>query len=411
MVTNNMYQKLAKLAVRRGVNVQKDQPLIINANVRDIEFIKMVVKEAYEAGAKYVDVNWRDEELSKMKYDYQSIDTLSDIPQWLYDRIKTQHDQGACYLSIISDKPGALADVDGDKLHAYEQAYFTKTKDLMAYAMNNEGQWCVLGVPSVEWAKVVFPELSDEEAFEKLADALFKVSRVSEDNDPLEEWEQHDNELLNHCKILNEYNFKELHYTSELGTDFTIGLVKDHIWVGGGSVSAKGIYFDPNIPTEECFTMPDKFTARGIVYASKPLNYSGKLIEDFWLKFEDGKVVDFDAKKGKEDLQRLLEFDKGSSYLGEVALVPYESPISKMNMLFYETLYDENAACHLALGRPYPENIKNGEQMSEEELAKCGANDSMQHEDFMFGTEKMNIDGIQYDGTIVPVFRDGNFVF
>ena len=411
MVSEKMYDKLAELAIRKGVNLQKGQPLHIRANVRDIGFVRKVVKEAYEAGAKSVSIDWRDEELSKMNYDYQSIETLSDIPQWVYDRTKLQHDHKTAYLSIASDKPGALKDVDSAKLNAYQQAYYAKTADLMAYTMNNEGQWCILGVPSVEWAKVVFPELSDEEAFEKLGDAIFAVTRVREDNDPIKEWEDHDRELIEHADKLNSYNFEKLHFTSELGTDLYVSLVEDHIWVGGGCTTPDGVFFDPNMPTEEYFCMPLKKGVEGIVYASKPLSYNGKVIEDFWFRFENGKVVDFNAKKEKEALKQLLEFDEGSSYLGEVALVPYDSPVSKSGILFFDTLYDENAACHLALGRPYPENIKGGEQMSKEELEAHGANDSLQHEDFMFGTKEMDIDGICKDGSVVPVFRKGNFVF
>ena len=253
--------------------------------------------------------------------------------------------------------------------------------------------------------------MSDEEAFEKLGDAIFAVTRVSEDNDPIAEWEAHDKELMEHARKLNEYNFKELHFTSASGTDLRVGLVKDHIWAGGCGKTPEGIYFDPNMPTEEVFCMPLKTGTNGKVVASKPLSYNGKVIEDFWFRFENGKVVDFDAKKEKEALKQLLEFDEGSAYLGEVALVPYDSPVSRSGILFFDTLYDENAACHLALGRPYPENIKGGEQMSKEELLAHGANDSLQHEDFMFGTADMDIDGIKEDGSVIPIFRKGNFVF
>lgn len=411
MVSEKMYDKLAKLAVLKGVNLQKGQPLVIRANLRDKDFVKKVVKIAYENGARSVSIDWRDEDLSRMNYEYQSIETLSEVPQWVYDKTKLQHEQKACYLSITSDMPGALKDIDSAKLNAYQQAYYRKMSDLMAYTMNNEGQWCVMGLPSVEWARVVFPDLSDEEAFEKLGDAIFAVSRVSEDNDPIREWEKHDQELIDHCRKLNEYRFEKLHFTSELGTDLYVSLVKDHIWAGGGCTTPDGVFFDPNIPTEECFCMPLKTGVEGIVYASKPLSYNGKVIEDFWFRFEKGKVVDFDAKKEKEALRQLLEFDEGSSYLGEVALVPYDSPVSKSGILFFDTLYDENAACHLALGRPYPENIRGGEQMDKEELLSHGANDSLQHEDFMFGTKEMDVDGIDSTGRTVPVFRKGNFVF
>lgn len=411
MVTEKMYEKLAELAVRRGVNVQKGQPLIIRAAVRDAEFVRMVVRKAYEAGAKSVTVDWTDQELSRMNFDYQSIETLSDIPDWVYDRMKNQQDNGAAYLGIMSDKPGGLKDCDPKKLNAYQQAYHRKVADLQAYTMNNIGQWCLFGIPSVEWAKVVFPDLPDEEAFEKLGDAIFAVTRVTEDNDPVKDWQEHDEELIRHAGKLTEYQFKALHFTSGLGTDLTVELVKDHIWCGGGCFTPKGVYFDPNMPTEEVFCMPLKTGTNGIVHASKPLSYQGKVIEDFWFRFENGKVVDFDAKKEKETLKSLVEFDEGSCYLGEVALVPYDSPISRSGILFFDTLYDENAACHLALGNPYPENLKGGTEMSEEELLAHGANKSMTHEDFMFGTKDMSIDGITEDGKAVPVFRNGNFVF
>ena len=411
MVSERMYDKLAELIVRKGVNVQKDQPVVINASVRDAEFVEKLTKNAYEAGAKYVSVEWSDSKIIKMAYQYQSIETLSEVPQHAYDKVKYQHDGGACYISIASGKPGEMADVDSEKINAAQMAVFTKMADLMSYTMNNEGQWCIAGVPSREWAKVVFPDLPEDEAFEKLGDAIFSVTRVTEDNDPIAEWEAHDKELMEHCRKLNELNFKKLHFKSGLGTDLYVELVKDHIWAGGGCFTPKGVFFDPNMPTEECFCMPHREGTDGIVYASKPLSYNGKVIKDFWFRFEKGKVVDYDAKEEKEALTKLLDFDEGSRRLGEVALVPYDSPVSRSGVLFFNTLYDENAACHLALGRPYPENVKGGEQMSKEELVAIGANDSMQHNDFMFGTADMDIDGIKEDGTVVPVFRKGNFVF
>ena len=411
MVSEKMYDKLAQLIVKKGVNVQKDQPVVISANVHDADFVKKVAYYAYEAGARTVSYEWGDTDLSKMAFNYGTKETLSEVPQWRYDKTKYQHDNGACYIHIVSEMPGALADVDGEKLRIANTAYYTKMADLMSYTMNNEGQWCVVGVPSKDWAKVVFPDLSEKEAFEKLGDAIFEVTRVSEDNDPIEDWNRHDRDLIEHADKLNEYNFEKLHFTSELGTDLYVSLVEDHIWVGGGCMTPKGVYFDPNMPTEECFCMPLKTGTEGIVYASKPLSYFGKVIDGFWLRFDNGKVVDFDAKVERDVLEQLLKFDEGSSYLGEVALVPYDSPVSKSGILFFNTLYDENAACHLALGRPYPENIKGGNTMSKEELEAHGANDSLQHEDFMFGTREMSIDGIKKDGTVIPVFRNGNFVF
>ena len=409
MVTEKMYDKLAMLVVKKGANVQKDQPVVIRANVQDAAFVRKVVKCAYEAGARYVSVEWHDDDLTKMSYQYESVEVLSEIPQWRYDKTKYQHDGGACYITILSDKPGVMADVDSEKIKAANMAYYTKMADLIPYTMNNVGQWSVIGVPSVEWAKVVFPDLSDEEAFEKLGDALFAVTRVTEDNDPVADWDLHDKELIAHAERLNSYKFKKLHFTGENGTDLEVELMDGHIWIGGGCMTPGGVYFDPNMPTEECFTMPKKTGVNGIVYASKPLDYEGKVIDGFWLRFENGKVVDFGAKERQDSLAQLLSFDEGSSYLGEVALVPYDSPISQSGILFFNTLYDENAACHLAFGRPYPENLEGGVEMSKEDLAARGANDSMQHLDFMIGTRGMNIDGVQADGTVVPVFRNGNW--
>lgn len=411
MVTEKMYDKLAELLVKKGANVQKDQPVVVRGSVRDAGFVRKLVKAAYEAGAKYVSVEWRDTELTKMRYEYESIETLSEVPDWQYDKTKYEHDGGACYISVGSEKPGSMAGVDSTKMRAATMANFKKMGDLRNYTTNNIGQWCGAGLPSVDWAKAVFPDLSDEEAFEKLSDAVFAVTRVSEDNDPLAEWDQHSEELLRHCGKLTEMQFSKLHFTSGLGTDLWIELVKDHVWVGGGCTTPKGVFFVPNMPTEECFCMPYKTGTNGTVYASLPLNYSGKMIKNFWLKFEDGKVVDYGAEEGKEALDQLFSYDEGSSYLGEVALVPYDSPVSKTGILFLNTLYDENAACHLALGRPYPENLRGGTEMSREELTAHGANDSMQHVDFMFGTKDMSIDGIMEDGTVEPIFRDGNFVF
>ena len=411
MVSEKMYDKLAELVVKKGVNVQKDQPVIIKASVQDAAFARKVAKCAYEAGARYVSVQWHDTDLSRMAYLYETDEVLAEVPQWQYDRMKYQQDGGACYINITSDEPGAMADIDSGKLRIANQAYSAKMADLVPYTMNNVGQWTVIGVPSAAWARAVFPDLDEEEAFEKLGDAIFSVTRVTQDNDPIAEWEQHDRELLEHADRLNSFSFKKLHFTSELGTDLDVELVKGHIWVGGGCTTPKGVFFDPNMPTEECFCMPVKTGTNGIVYASKPLDYNGKLIENFWLRFEDGRVVDFDAEKGKEALSQMISFDEGASYLGEVALVPYDSPVSQSGVLFLHTLYDENAACHLALGRPYPENLEGGVDMSKEELAAHGANDSMLHEDFMIGTREMSIDGIREDGTAVPVFRHGNFVF
>ena len=408
---NELYQKLARLAIRRGVNVQKDQPLIIRADVRDHAFVEMLVKEAYEAGALSVSVDWKDQKLNRMDYEYQTAETLSDIGSWIHTREEERQKKHACYLSVISDAPNALQGIDQNKRNAYQSAYLEMMADLQKYSVNNEGQWCVFGIPSVEWAKTVFPDLPEEEAFRRLEAAIFQVSRVHADSDPLEEWEKHDAELIRHADKLNAYQFDRLHFRSGLGTDLTVGLVRNHIWVGGGCTTPAGVYFDPNIPTEEIFCMPDRSRVDGVVYASMPLSYHGTLIEDFHFRFAAGKVVEAHAGKEEEVLKDMLAFDEGSGRLGEVALVPYGSPVSASGILFLNTLYDENAACHLALGMCYPENLEGGTRLSDEELRAAGGNVSRQHTDFMFGTADMEIDGIAKDGTITAIFRNGRFVW
>ncbi|MDO4413497.1 MAG: aminopeptidase [Erysipelotrichaceae bacterium] len=410
MRKENLYRKFARLAVVRGVNVQNGQPLVIRADVRDHAFVEMIVEEAYQAGAKSVDVRWRDQKITKLDYLNQSEETLSEIGDWLRDREQAVHDAKGCYLSILSDMPGALKDIPSSKIRAYQKAYHEKMGDLSAYTSNNQGQWCVLGVASKEWAKVVFPDLNEDEAFEKLEDVLFEVSGVSEDNDPVEWWREHDEELIRHAEKMTAFNFRELHFTNSLGTDLYVPLTERHIWVGGGCKTPAGVYFDPNIPTEEVFCMPHCEKVHGTVVSSRPLSYNGVLIENFRLVFEEGKVIEHHAEKNEEALTILLDFDEGSRRLGEVALVPHGSKISQSGVLFYNTLYDENASCHLALGRCYPENIEGGVDMSEEELRAKGGNCSLQHEDFMFGTADMNIDGITYENEVIPVFRNGSFV-
>ena len=253
--------------------------------------------------------------------------------------------------------------------------------------------------------------MNKDKAFEKLEDAIFEVARVTEDNDPLQEWEEHDRTLVENAAKMTAYDFDSIHFTSELGTDITVGLVENHIWAGGNGKTTDGVLFDPNIPTEEIFCMPDNTRINGIVYASKPLLFAGERIENFHLTFKDGRVVNYDAEKGKDTLQKLIETDEGSSSLGEVALVPFDSPVSHTGILFCNTLYDENAACHLALGASYPENIQGGDDMGDEERKKCHSNDSAVHEDFMFGTRQLKADGITKDGKEIPIFRNGNFVW
>ncbi|MCR5212673.1 MAG: aminopeptidase [Lachnospiraceae bacterium] len=410
MPNEGLLKKYALLAVRAGVNIEKGQLLVIKASVRDHEFVEFCVKEAYEAGAGKVSVQWNDEQISHMGYEYETTESLSFVPDWIVERTRYEQEKGAAYLTIDSSTPGLMADIDQDKIQAVRLENMKKMKPFQAYTMNNIGQWCIIALPGEKWAKKVFPEKEGKEAVDALWDAILESVRITKDNDPVAEWKAHDEELARHCRLLNDLNFDRLHFVSELGTDLFVGLVKDHIWSGGGSYSKSGTFFNANMPTEEVFCMPDRNRVDGKVFASKPLSHGGKVIEDFWFSFKDGKVVDYGAKKEKDALTKLLDTDEGSRHLGEVALISYDSPISNQNILYFNTLFDENASCHLALGRCYPENIKGGEEMSEEELLSHGGNQSMNHCDFMFGTEKMSVTGIKDDGEEVEIFRDGNFV-
>jgi aminopeptidase len=304
-----------------------------------------------------------------------------------------------------------MSDVNPMKMMIAQKAANEKMSFLRKYTMSNGGQWTVIAAPNYEWAKKVFPDAKFSEVVDKLWDAILAASRVREDNDPVQEWTEHMERLAAHNKKLNEYNFQKLNFKNDLGTDLEVKLVENHIWGGGGEIAQNGVYFAPNIPTEETFSMPHKDGVNGKVVSTKPLNYSGKLIEGFWLEFKDGKVVKYHADKEEDALKSLLELDEGSSRLGEVALISHDSPISNTNILFYNTLFDENASCHLALGNAYTMNIKDGHKLSEEELIKKGYNKSMTHVDFMFGSADMKVIGTTQDGKEVTVFEKGNFVF
>ena len=411
MISEELLRKYARLAVCSGVNVQPGQLLVISSEVRDHHFAELCAQEAYKAGAGEVMIDWSDENIGKMSYDYVETEVLAEVPQWVYDKKEYVQNRGCCFLHINSRTPGLLKDADPEKIRAVQIASMTKMKPLREYTMNNHGQWCIVALPSLGWAKKIFPDLADDEAMDKLTEAILKSVRISEDNDPVAEWKKHNVTLANHSKMLNDFNFDRLHFVNSSGTDLYVGLVKNHNWAGGSCLTTGGVEFNPNMPTEEVFCMPDRSRVDGRVEASKPLSYGGRVIENFWFEFENGRVVRHGAEKEEATLTDLLNSDEGSRHLGEVALISYHSPISLMNILFYNTLFDENASCHLALGKCYAENIKNGENMSEQEIYEAGGNDSMNHVDFMFGTDDMHITGIQEDGHEVEIFRNGDFVF
>ena len=410
MPSNEMLKEFARLGVITGANVQKGQPIVITAPVEAYELVRECTKVAYEAGASRVIVDYDDNPISRYHFEYMSEEELSDFPCWIENRYKYYIDKGVCFLHILSEDPDLLEGIDPNKIRTYRMARMRAMEKFQHYTMNNEAQWSLIAYPNVKWAKKIFPDKSDEEAVEALWDAIFMTSRV-EINKTVENWDKHNKEVKNHSDILNKYNFKSLHFKNARGTDLEVGLIKDHIWEGGCEHTTGDVVFNPNIPTEEVFTMPDRRRINGTVYSTKPLVYSGNVIPEFKLVFKDGVVVDYDAPKNKEFLKDLLEIDGGAKSLGEVALISYDSPISNSNILFYETLFDENASCHLALGACYPSNVKGGIELSREELYELGGNYSMNHEDFMFGSSDMKIVGTTYDGKEVIVFENGNFAF
>lgn len=406
-----LLEKLAKLAVEVGVNVQKDQVVFINSPINAAPLARLIQKEAYLAGAKKVYVEWSDSECMRNYYTYASNETLQEIESFNYDKMKFMVDNNACRISIDSRNPYAMKGVDMTKVMMANRAIGPKLSFVSNHYSSSKSQWTIVAYPNDEWCQTVFKDDTVEDAWNKLFDAIMKASRVSIDTNPKEEWAKHTKALENHSKVLNDYNFKTLHFKNNLGTDLEIELVENHIWAGGGEMGGNGVYFVPNIPTEEVFTMPHKDKVNGKVVSTKPLNYQGVLIKDFYLEFKDGKVVDFNAVEGYDALKSLVDLDEGSSRLGEVALISYDSPISNLNILFNDTLFDENASCHLALGNAYSMNLVGGTSMSEEELASHGANISLTHVDFMFGSSDMEIEGTTHDGKVVKIFEKGNFVF
>ncbi|MFC4402814.1 aminopeptidase [Gracilibacillus xinjiangensis] len=401
-------EKYADLALQTGVNLQEGQGLLLQAPIEAIGFVRIVVKKAYEMGAKNVHVEWKDDELSYLKMKHAPMDVLETFPEWRKDAMTSMVKDGYAVLNIYGENPDLLQDIDGKRMSAVTKASSTALKEYRDYMMNDRARWSIVGYPTKEWAVKIFPEHAPDDAKEKLWQEIFRIARIDKE-DPIKAWEEHNQTLKNAREYLNEKKYAKLHFTAE-GTDLTIGLPKGHIWHGGSATAADGVIFNPNIPTEEVFTMPHKYEVNGTVTSTKPLSFQGKLIENFTLTFKDGKVVDYTCEKGEDALKNLLEADEdGASRLGEVALVPHESPVSQADIIFFNTLFDENASCHIALGKAYPTNIAGGSNMDEETMDAQGVNDSIVHEDFMIGSEKMNIDGITASGEREAIFRNGTW--
>ena len=406
----NLLKKYAMLAVNTGVNIKKDNILVITSPIETAEFARLIAKEAYNFGAKEVIVHYSDQQLTKIKLENSSLETISDYPSWMAEGYNYYARQGACFISIAANDPDGLKGVSVEKIGESQKARTTALKEYYDNSMSNKCRWCVLSVPTLSWAKKVFPNLSDEKALESLWDVIFKTVRV-DTKDPIKAWENHNAYLEEKIKFMNENNFKSVHLKSSNGTDLNIELPEGHIWAGGSEEDVKGIPFNANMPTEEIFTLPKKTGVNGIVYSSKPLSYGGNLIDNFSITFKDGRAIDFTAETGYDILKQMLESDEGAKYLGEVAFVPYNSPISNSKLIFFNTLFDENAACHLALGRAYESSVKNADKYSEEELEKMGVNNSVIHVDFMIGTSDLEITGINKNGETIKIFSNGNWTF
>ncbi|MFV0380785.1 MAG: aminopeptidase [Breznakia sp.] len=410
-MNQKLLEKYAKLAVVSGVNVQKGQSLVINAPINTNDLVEKIVEEAYKVGAKEVLVHFYNEKISRLHYEYQDVDTLTTIPTYTIEQKTAPIREGACVLHVISEIPEVMAGIDPKKISSVAIARQKAFKELSEITMASKVQWSIIGYPNMTWAKKVFPKDNEKIAYQKLETVILESVHVLENNDPIDAWLKHDAALRKYVDTLNAYNFKTLHFKNTKGTDIHIDLVRDHIWAGGEEYTPNKIMFNANMPTEEVFCMPHKLGVNGTVVSSKPLSYNGSLINEFTLTFKDGKVVKYHAKNNEEVLKTLIEFDEGSCYIGEVALVPYHSPISMSNILYYNTLYDENASCHLALGRAYPMNVKGGSEMSQEELDTIGSNNSMTHVDFMFGSADMEVVGITQEDKEIPIFKNGNFAF
>ncbi|WMJ82193.1 aminopeptidase [Clostridium sp. MB40-C1] len=402
-----MLRKYAELAVKTGINIQKNQTLVINSPIECAEFTRLVVECAYKAGAKNVHVEWSDEEIALIKFMNAPEESFNEFPKWRADGLEELAKDGAAFLSISASNPELLKNVDSKKIAASNKARSLALKNYREYIMNSTVAWSVVSIPTKEWAKKVFPTLSEKESIEKLWQTIFTIVRVDKE-DPISAWNEHLENMSQKVNYLNKKKFKKLHFLSK-ETDLIIELPEKHLWAGGGEYNTTGTYFVANMPTEEVFTLPLKTGVNGTVKSTKPLNYSGNLINNFTLTFKDGKVIDFSAEKGYETLKKLIETDEGSHYLGEVALVPHNSPISNSNIIFYNTLFDENASCHLALGSAYPTCIDGGSEMSEEELEKAGANTSLTHVDFMVGSSELNIFGETKEGEQIQIFQNGNW--
>ena len=407
-MNKTILRNYAKLIVKMGVNVQKGQDVIINASVDDNYFVKYVVEECYKAKARKVTVEWSSDDVARLHYKYQKAKTLGEVTDWRKAKLQHEVETLPARIYIESSDPDALNGLDQDKI---TEARRLSGPIIMEYRekMDNKYQWTICGIPGVKWAQKVFPNETKSNAMKKMWDAIIKTTRL--EGNPIENWEKHNANLKEKYTILNDLKIKTLHYKASNGTDFSVSINPEMIFEGGDETTFGGVVYNPNMPTEECFTSPIKTSANGWVYASKPLSVMGKVVDKFAFKFENGKIVEVKAEKEehKEVLEKLISLDEGARQLGEVALVPFDSPVNQTGLLFYNTLYDENACCHLAIGRAFEECIRDFKNKSEEEIKAIDLNKSMIHVDFMIGTADLNIVADTYDGKTVQIFKDGTW--
>lgn len=402
-----LLEKYAELVIRVGVNIQPGQNLLITAPLETVELTRLLVAKAYRAGAKYVHVDWEDEQLTRIRYQEASEQSLDYYPKWLADMAEQFGDEGGAIMRIKVPDPELFKGIDSSKVSTAVKAAAKARQKSSALTRNNQITWSLIKAPTRAWADKVFADLPEAKRIPAMWEAVFQMNRVYRE-DPVTAWREHIQELKLRQEQMNAKRYTKLHYRAP-GTRLEVEMPEGYLWLGGGDTNASGTYFVANMPTEEIYSMPHRSGVNGTVTSTMPLNLNGQLVEGLKLTFRDGKVVEYDAAAGREHMTHLLATDEGASHLGEIALVPHSSPISQLNRIFYNTGIDENASCHFALGSAYPVNIEGGTRMSKEELLARGANVSLTHVDFMIGSAELDIDGELPDGTIEPVFRKGNW--
>lgn len=400
-------EKYAELVVKVGVNLHKGQDLMIESPIESLDLTRLIVKKAYEAGANFVQVHWQDDVITRSRFEYANDEAFDYYPEWYTSMLERFVENGGALLNIKVPDPDLYAGIDASMISRASKSMATARAKYQHYVRTSKFSWCLIKAPTVAWASKVYADLPEEQRIDAMWEAIFRINRVYEE-DPVAAWRVHMDQLKRVRSVLNEKQYEALQYRAA-GTDLRVELPEGHIWLGGDTENASGIRFVANMPTEEVFTMPKRTGVHGTVSSTKPLNVNGALVDRFSFKFEDGKVVDYQAEVGYEHLARLLDMDEGARYLGEVALVPFDSPISNLDRIFYNTGIDENASCHLALGSCYPINLQDGVSLSSEELKARGGNTSLIHVDFMIGTADLEIDGVLGDGTVEPIFRRGNW--